>query len=40
VHDEAGRPTAMELDGGRSEAVRVIVGDQVYVRPRVTNGTP
>src|SRR5687767_2169369 len=40
VHDEAGRPTAMELDGGRSEAVRVIVGDQVYVRPRVTNGIP
>ena len=34
VHDEEGRPTAMELDGERSEAVRVIVGDRVYVRPR------
>jgi sulfate/thiosulfate transport system ATP-binding protein len=40
VHDEAGRPTSMELDGSRSEAVRVIVGDRVYVRPRATNGTP
>jgi len=39
VHDEAGRPTPMELDGERSEAVRVIVGDRVYVRPRAT-GTP
>ena len=34
VHDEEGRPMAMELDGERSEAVRVIVGDRVYVRPR------
>jgi sulfate transport system ATP-binding protein len=39
VHDEAGRPTPMELDGERSEAVRVIVGDRVYVRPRAGNGT-
>ena len=34
VHDEEGRPRQMELDGARSEAVRVIVGDRVYVRPR------
>jgi len=34
VHDEDGRPMPMELDGERSEAVRVIVGDRVYVRPR------
>jgi sulfate transport system ATP-binding protein len=34
MHDEEGRPTSMELDGERSEAVRVIVGDRVYVRPR------
>jgi len=34
VHDEEGRPRPMELDGERSEAVRVIVGDRVYVRPR------
>ena len=40
VHDAAGRPTSMELDGGRSEAVRVIVGDQVYVRPRVDRPAP
>jgi sulfate transport system ATP-binding protein len=39
VHDEAGRPMPMELDGERSEAVRVIVGDRVYVRPRAGNGT-
>jgi sulfate transport system ATP-binding protein len=39
VHDEAGRPTPMELDGERSEAVRVIVGDRVYVRPRAGNGS-
>jgi len=38
VHDEEGRPRPMELDGERSEAVRVIVGDRVYVRPR-GNGT-
>ena len=40
VHDEAGRPTSMELDGNRLEAVRVIVGDRVYVRPRAATGTP
>ena len=40
VHDDEGRPTPMELDGERSEAVRVIVGDRVYVRPRGSNGTP
>jgi len=40
VHDAAGRPMSMELDGGRSEAVRVIVGDQVYVRPRVDRPAP
>jgi sulfate transport system ATP-binding protein len=34
VHDEEGRSTPLELDGERSEAVRVIVGDRVYVRPR------
>jgi sulfate transport system ATP-binding protein len=34
MHDEDGRPVAMELDGQRAEAVRVIVGDRVYVRPR------
>ena len=34
MHDENGKPTPMELDGERSEAVRVIVGDRVYVRPR------
>ena len=34
VHDQDGRATPMELDGDRSEAVRVIVGDRVYVRPR------
>ena len=28
----------MELDGERSEAVRVIVGDRVYVRPRGNKG--
>ena len=39
VHDEAGRPTSMELDGNRSEAVRVIVGDRVYVRPRASSAT-
>ena len=39
VHDEEGRPTSLELDGERSEAVRVIVGDRVYVRPR-GNGAP
>src|SRR5687767_15335197 len=40
VHDDEGRPMPMELDGERSEAVRVIVGDRVYVRPRGGNGTP
>ena len=40
MHDENGRPMPMELDGERSEAVRVIVGDRVYVRPRAGNGTP
>src|SRR5688500_18033521 len=40
VHDEQGRAMPMELDGERSEAVRVIVGDRVYVRPRGGNGTP
>ena len=40
VHGEDGQPTQMELDGERTEAVRVIVGDRVYVRPRATNGTP
>jgi len=39
MHDENGRPMPMELDGERSEAVRVIVGDRVYVRPRAGNGT-
>jgi len=34
MHDEDGRPMPLELDGERSEAVRVIVGDRVYVRPR------
>jgi sulfate/thiosulfate transport system ATP-binding protein len=37
VHDQQGRPMPMELDGERSEAVRVIVGDRVYVRPRAPN---
>ena len=40
MHDEEGRPTAMELDGERSEAVRVIVGDRVYVRPRAGQRGP
>jgi len=39
VHDDEGRPMPMELDGDRSEAVRVIVGDRVYVRPRGQIGT-
>jgi len=39
VHDDEGRSRPMELDGERSEAVRVIVGDRVYVRPR-GNGNP
>ncbi len=34
MHGDDGRPTSLELDGERSEAVRVIVGDRVYVRPR------
>src|SRR5687767_5259676 len=34
MHDKNGTPTPMELDGERAEAVRVIVGDRVYVRPR------
>ena len=40
VHDEQGRPTPLELDGERSEAVRVIVGDRVYVRPRAGQPVP
>jgi ABC-type Fe3+/spermidine/putrescine transport system ATPase subunit len=40
VHDENGRPMPMELDGERSEAVRVIVGDRVYVRPRAGQPAP
>jgi sulfate/thiosulfate transport system ATP-binding protein len=40
VHDEEGQPRPMELDGERSEAVRVIVGDRVYVRPRAGQPTP
>ena len=34
MRGEDGHPTSLELDGERSEAVRVIVGDRVYVRPR------
>ena len=40
VYDEEGRSKPMELDGERSEAVRVIVGDRVYVRPRAGQPAP